>query len=137
MSHNVFADLGLENPELELKTAEATMRIRDLMRERKIAPADMAQLCGISSTEAERLAVGKPTKLSLAELDIIGHVCRSPLVQLPNPGQPYPDLKREQWVERIAEIPGGPAATAASQVPKSASKTSRQPKSRAGVILKK
>jgi predicted XRE-type DNA-binding protein len=58
-SGNVFADLGLENPEELLAKAQLVQRISDIISERKLTQARAAKLLGIDQPKVSALLRGK------------------------------------------------------------------------------
>ena len=58
-SGNVFADLGLENPEGLLAKAALVQRIADIIAERKLTQAGAAKLLGIDQPKVSALLRGK------------------------------------------------------------------------------
>ncbi len=58
-SGNVFADLGLENPEGLLAKAELVQRIADIIAERKLTQVLAAKLLGIDQPKVSALLRGK------------------------------------------------------------------------------
>jgi predicted XRE-type DNA-binding protein len=58
-SGNVFADLGLENPEELLAKAELVQRICDVIAERKLTQAGAAGLLGVDQAKFSSLMRGK------------------------------------------------------------------------------
>ncbi len=58
-SGNVFADLGIPNPELALAKAELVQRIRDLIAERKLTQAEAAELLGLDQPKVSALVRGR------------------------------------------------------------------------------
>ncbi len=58
-SGNVFADLGLPNPDLALAKAELVQRIRELIAERKLTQAKAADLLGIDQPKVSALVRGR------------------------------------------------------------------------------
>src|SRR5436305_702243 len=57
-SGNVFADLGLPNPDLALAKAELVQRIRDLIAERKLTQTKAAELLGLDQPKVSALVRG-------------------------------------------------------------------------------
>ena len=57
-SGNVFADLGLPNPDLAIAKAELVQRIRGLLAERKLTQAKAAELLGIDQPKVSSLFRG-------------------------------------------------------------------------------
>jgi len=53
-SGNVFADLGLPNPEIALAKAELVRRIREVIAERKLSQAKAAELLGIDQPNSKK-----------------------------------------------------------------------------------
>ena len=58
-SGNVFADLGLKNPEELLAKAELVQRIADIITERKLTQVRAAKLLGIDQPKVSALLRGK------------------------------------------------------------------------------
>jgi predicted XRE-type DNA-binding protein len=58
-SGNVFADLGLNNPEELLAKAELVQRIVDIIAERKLTQVRAAKLLGIDQPKVSALLRGK------------------------------------------------------------------------------
>jgi predicted XRE-type DNA-binding protein len=58
-SGNVFADLGLKNPEELLAKAELVQRICDIIAERKLTQVRAAKLLGIDQPKISALMRGK------------------------------------------------------------------------------
>ena len=58
-SGNVFADLGLKNPEELLAKAELVQRIADIIAERKLTQVRAAKLLGIDQPKVSALLRGK------------------------------------------------------------------------------
>src|SRR3954471_2619497 len=58
-SGNVFADLGLKNPEELLTKAQLVQRIADIIAERKLTQARAANLLGIDQPKVSALLRGK------------------------------------------------------------------------------
>src|SRR3954465_14390328 len=56
---NVFADLGLKNPEELLAKAELVQRIADIIAERKLTQVRAANLLGIDQPKVSALLRGK------------------------------------------------------------------------------
>src|SRR5947209_3478238 len=67
-SGNVFADLGLKNPEDLLAKAELVQRISDIIVERKLTQAKAAKLLGIDQPKVSALLRGKLEGFSLDRL---------------------------------------------------------------------
>src|SRR2546423_15671255 len=57
-SGNVFADLGLPNPDLALAKAELVQRIRDVIAARKLTQAKAAELLGLDQPKVPALVRG-------------------------------------------------------------------------------
>ena len=58
-SGNVFADLGLSNPEVLLARAELVRRIAQIIQKRKLTQADAASLLGIDQPKISALLRGR------------------------------------------------------------------------------
>ena len=67
-SGNVFADLGLPNPDLLLVKAELVQRIRGLIAERKLTQVKAAELLGIDQPKVSLLIRGRTAGYSLERL---------------------------------------------------------------------
>ena len=59
-SGNVFADLGIPNPDLALAKAELVRCIRDVIAERKLTQAKAAELLGLDQPKVSTLVRGEP-----------------------------------------------------------------------------
>ncbi|MGA2674068.1 MAG: helix-turn-helix transcriptional regulator [Terracidiphilus sp.] len=67
-SGNVFADLGLPNPEEALAKAELANKISMLIQERKLTQAKAAKLLGIDQPKVSMLLRGRLTGFSIERL---------------------------------------------------------------------
>src|SRR5438876_7902742 len=67
-SGNVFADLGLSNPDLALAKAELVQRIRDLIAERKLTQVEAAKLLGLDQPKVSALMRGRVAGYSIDRL---------------------------------------------------------------------
>src|SRR5579863_8652511 len=67
-SGNVFADLGIPNPDLALAKAELVKRIRDLIAERQITQAKAAELLGLDQPKVSALVRGRVEGYTLDRL---------------------------------------------------------------------
>jgi predicted XRE-type DNA-binding protein len=67
-SGNVFADLGLPNPEEALAKAELANKISMLIQERKLTQAKAAILLGIDQPKVSMLLRGRLTGFSIERL---------------------------------------------------------------------
>lgn len=67
-SGNVFADLGLPNPEKALAKAELANKISVLIQERKLTQAKAAKLLGIDQPKVSMLLRGRLTGFSIERL---------------------------------------------------------------------
>jgi predicted XRE-type DNA-binding protein len=67
-SGNVFADLGIPNPDLALAKAELVQRIRDIIAERKLTQSHAATLLGIDQPKVSALVRGRVDGYSLDRL---------------------------------------------------------------------
>jgi predicted XRE-type DNA-binding protein len=67
-SGNVFADLGLPDPEEHLAKAELASRISDVIQKRRLTQVAAAQLLGIDQPKVSRLLRGYLTNFSVARL---------------------------------------------------------------------
>jgi predicted XRE-type DNA-binding protein len=67
-SGNVFADLGIPNPELALAKAELVQLIRRIITKRKMTQASAARLLGIDQPKVSALVRGKVEGYSLDRL---------------------------------------------------------------------
>lgn len=67
-SGNVFADLGVPNPEEALAKAELASKIASLIRERKLTQAKAAKLLGIDQPKLSNLLRGYLTGFSIEGL---------------------------------------------------------------------
>src|SRR5207248_1999044 len=67
-SGNVFADLGLPNPELALAKAQLVQRIRELIAKQKLTQAKAARLLGIDQPKVSALVCGRTEGYSIDRL---------------------------------------------------------------------
>src|SRR5437660_12346676 len=67
-SGNVFADLGLPNPDLALAKAELVRRIRVLIAERKLTQSEAAELLGLDQPKVSALVRGRVEGYSIDRL---------------------------------------------------------------------
>jgi predicted XRE-type DNA-binding protein len=67
-SGNVFADLGIPNPDLALVKAELVQRIRDLIAERKLTQTQAARLLGLDQPKVSTLVRGRVEGYSIDRL---------------------------------------------------------------------
>src|SRR5690242_2792141 len=67
-SGNVFADLGLSNPDLALAKAELVQRIRRLIEERKLTQVKAAKLLGLDQPKVSALVRGRVEGYSIDRL---------------------------------------------------------------------
>lgn len=67
-SGNVFADLGLANPELALAKAKLVQRIRHLIEERKLTQFKAAQILGLDQPKVSALVRGQVAGFSIDRL---------------------------------------------------------------------
>src|SRR5262245_16071919 len=67
-SGNVFADLGLKNPEELLAKAELVQRIADIIAERKLTQASAAKVLGVDQLKVSALLRGRLDGFSIDRL---------------------------------------------------------------------
>jgi predicted XRE-type DNA-binding protein len=67
-SGNVFADLGLPNPDLALAKAQLVQRIRALIAERGLTQAKAAELLGLDQPKVSSLVRGRVEGYSIDRL---------------------------------------------------------------------
>lgn len=67
-SGNVFADLGLPNPEERLVKAELASKISSLIQQKNLTQIEAAQLLGIDQPKVSALIRGRLSGFSLARL---------------------------------------------------------------------
>jgi predicted XRE-type DNA-binding protein len=67
-SGNVFADLGLRNPEQELLKARLTLQIYRIIRERKMTQTEAAKVLGIKQPHVSLLASNRSGSFSVGRL---------------------------------------------------------------------
>ena len=87
-SGNVFADLGIPNPDLALAKAELVQRIRKLIVERKLTQVKAAKLLGLDQPKVSALVRGRVEGFSIDRLfrflNALGQ--RVEITVLPNAG---------------------------------------------------
>ncbi len=67
-SDNVFADLGLPQPDLALAKAKLVQQIRDLIAKRKLTQAKAADLLGLDQPKISALVRGRVAGYSIDRL---------------------------------------------------------------------
>lgn len=67
-SGNIFADLGVSNPEERLAKAELAYQINTLIQERKLTQIQAAKLLGVDQPKISSLRKGKLSGFSLERL---------------------------------------------------------------------
>src|SRR5882724_8731908 len=67
-SGNVFADLGLPNPDLALAKAELVQRIRAVIEERKLTQVKAAKVLGLDQPKVSALVRGRVAGYSIGRL---------------------------------------------------------------------
>ena len=67
-SGNVFADLGLENPDEELLKAQLVLRIRTLISEQGLSQATAAKMLKVAQPDVSALVNGRISGFSLERL---------------------------------------------------------------------
>jgi len=67
-SGNVFADLGIPNPDLALAKAKLVQRIRDLIAERRLTQAKAGELLGLDQPKVSALVRGRVEGYTLDRL---------------------------------------------------------------------
>ncbi len=67
-SGNVFADLGIPNPDLALAKAELVQHIRALITERKLTQAAAAKLLGLDQPKVSAILRGRVAGYSIDRL---------------------------------------------------------------------
>jgi predicted XRE-type DNA-binding protein len=67
-SGNVFADLGLANPEEELLKAKLIREIRGIIKHRKLTQTKAATVLGLKQPDVSALVTGRVGKFSIDRL---------------------------------------------------------------------
>jgi predicted XRE-type DNA-binding protein len=67
-SGNIFADMGLANPEQELLKAKLTLQIHKLLKARGLTQANAARLLGTTQPQISPLLALKPVSVSVGRL---------------------------------------------------------------------
>jgi predicted XRE-type DNA-binding protein len=67
-SGNVFADLGLPNPEERLAKSQLVQRINEIIKERKLTQAKAGEILGIDQTKVSKLVRGRLSEFSNSTL---------------------------------------------------------------------
>jgi predicted XRE-type DNA-binding protein len=65
---NVFADLGIPNPEQELLKAELTMQIYRIIKQRNLTQTQVGKILGISQPHVSALARNRAGNFSVGRL---------------------------------------------------------------------
>jgi predicted XRE-type DNA-binding protein len=67
-SGNVFADLGIANPEEELLKAKLVRELRGIIKRRKLTQTKAAAMLGLKQPDVSALVTGRVGKFSIARL---------------------------------------------------------------------
>ncbi len=67
-SGNVFADLGLSNPEERLAKSQLVLRITEIIKERKLTQAKAGTILGIDQAKVSKLVRGRLSEFSTSTL---------------------------------------------------------------------
>ena len=67
-SDNVFKDLGLPNPDLEMLRTELSVEIYTILKRRGLTQAKAAELLGVSQADVSRLKNAKISRYSVDRL---------------------------------------------------------------------
>jgi predicted XRE-type DNA-binding protein len=67
-SGNVFADLGLPNPEERLAKSQLVQRISEIIKEQKLTQAKAGEILGIDQTKVSKLVRGRLSEFSTSTL---------------------------------------------------------------------
>jgi predicted XRE-type DNA-binding protein len=67
-SGNVFADLGLPNPEERLAKTQLVHRISEIIKERKLTQTKAGEILGIDQTKVSKLIRGRLSEFSTSTL---------------------------------------------------------------------
>jgi predicted XRE-type DNA-binding protein len=68
VSSNVFADLGLPNPEERLAKSQLVQRISEIIKERKLTQAKAGEILGIDQAKVSKLVRGRLSEFSTSTL---------------------------------------------------------------------
>jgi predicted XRE-type DNA-binding protein len=101
-SGNVFADLGLPNPEERLAKADLVMRIAEGIRARRLTQAKAATLFGIDQPKISRLLRGQLSGFSTDRLIHFLTLLGQDVVIVVKPAAPH--SRRPGHVSVIAEV---------------------------------
>ena len=65
---NIFADLGIANPEIALEKAKLVLKLEDLISDRKLTPSKAAMLLGLPTEKLKMLRRGQTQRFTLDRL---------------------------------------------------------------------
>ncbi|MES1203327.1 MAG: helix-turn-helix transcriptional regulator [Pseudomonadota bacterium] len=68
---NVFADLGVPDPDTHLIKAQLVSRVREIVQDRKLTQARAADLMGVSQPDVSRMFRGQFRDLSVERLMVL------------------------------------------------------------------
>ena len=71
-SGNVFADLGLPNPEEMLAKAELAIKIAEILRQRRLTQVQAAAMLGVDQPKVSALIRGRLSGISIERLLLLG-----------------------------------------------------------------
>ena len=72
-TNNIFADLGLPNPEELLEKSNLSLPIMSIIRKRKLSRLKVSKVLGISLAETSELMDGGIDDFSIEQLDLFLH----------------------------------------------------------------
>ena len=107
-SGNVFADLGIPNPEVALAKAEVASKIQEVIKRKKLTQAQVAKILKIDQPKMSLLLRGYLTNFSLERLfrflnDLGQDVCIS-ITAAPDSRHGYTRIGRSPSHARIAAL---------------------------------
>ena len=100
-SGNIFADLGLPNPEKCLEKADIVFQIVQIIKQRKLTQAEAAELLGIDQPQVSALMRGRFYRFSLERLikfmDALGKRIRYSFEDKDEPAHPRHPSSRVRY----------------------------------------
>ena len=91
-SHNIFADIGLPDPDKRLAHAQIGVQVLKILQDRKLKEQEMATLLGIKRSEVSHLLSGRFNRFTADKFfDFLKRLDQKVIIQVSHhqEGEPY------------------------------------------------
>jgi predicted XRE-type DNA-binding protein len=110
-SGNIFADLGVPNPEEARAKADLVDRIVDIIKERKLTQVQAGKVLGVDQPKVSALMRGRLTDFSIERLLrfllLLGQDVHIAVTARPHSGRKQPSLQVHATPGRFKAVAGG------------------------------